>query len=148
MAPHLTFLIASTGRTFLDHEHYSAVQSCNFVSQWLSFFFNLSYIYRMLLLRQDVIPFYRRATFKYSSPWLLFFPPALYSVPQKTISDQIIYSVYKVVPQTVSCIKAAEQTANWDADWERVAAEKMGQEILGHCGHHTLHMIRLWQEGH
>lgn len=142
MAPHVTFLVASTGRTFLDHEHYSALQSCNFISQWFPFF-KLSYICRMLLLYQDVIQFYMEATFKNSSPWLLFFPP-----PPHTLSLKSQPQIRSFIQSTNSCLKAAEQTANWDEDWEQVAAEMMGQEILGCCGYHTLNVIGLWQEGH
>lgn len=144
MAPHLTFLVASTGRTFLDHGRYSALQSCNFISQWFSFF-KLSYICRMLLLCQ--FNFYMKATFKNSSPWLLFFPPLPILCPSKTnLRSDHLFSLWSGA--TNSCLKASEQAANWDEDWEQAAAEKMGQEILGHCGYHTLHILGLWQEGH
>lgn len=52
----------------------------------------------------------------------------------KQISDQIIFSVYKVVPRC--CIKGAEQ-ASIKAGNE-AAAGKRGQEISDHRGHQTL----------
>lgn len=94
MVPHLTFLIASPARTFLDHEHYSAVQSCNFTSKQL-WFFKFSYIYRILLLCQDVIPFCKRVKFNYFSHWLFifsFFLPCTLSLKKQSQIRSFIQS--------------------------------------------------------
>lgn len=77
----------------------------------------------------------------------IFFPLVLYSVPQKPIPEQIVYSVSKAAPGTVALMQVT-QAENQDEDWEQIAGEKMGQETLGDHSSKTLHIIGLRQEGH